>query len=67
MPESNPKPEQKFECGSVVRLKSGGPAMTVSKFDDYYPTGWCYVCVWFDDVLVKQSDLFLETDLELIK
>ena len=33
-----------FQCGDVVRLRSGGPTMTVSRSDE--PRGVC--CVWFE-------------------
>lgn len=36
------KPE--FDIGSVVRLKSGGPSMTVLSFDGKTKE---YECVWF--------------------
>lgn len=39
--------ENEFKIGDVVRLKSGGPTMTVNKIweDSEYRIG----CVWFDD------------------
>jgi len=41
-----------FQVGDVVRLKSGGPKMTVTVIGDIYgtPTIWC---VWF--VSTKQE------------
>jgi uncharacterized protein YodC (DUF2158 family) len=39
-----------FEIGSVVRLKSGGPLMTVHDIDDYSPgPNPGLLCVWFVD------------------
>jgi uncharacterized protein YodC (DUF2158 family) len=38
----------KFQPGSVVKLKSGGPPMTVDEFDEE-DGKWC--CDWFDPVL----------------
>ncbi|MDT0620865.1 YodC family protein [Croceitalea vernalis] len=46
---------QKFTKGDVVRLKSGGPIMTIEKYK--LETGWDYskesdhvvVCTWFDN------------------
>ena len=35
---------EKLEDGTVVQLKSGGPLMTVSYFDDERDQ---YYCVWF--------------------
>jgi len=38
-----------FEVGDVVRLKSGGPAMTVEEVGDSPLAGGPYVhCTWFD-------------------
>lgn len=40
-----------FGPGSVVKLKSGGPPMTVEKVDDDPLTGEVSVsCVWFDEI-----------------
>ena len=33
-----------FHCGDIVRLRSGGPSMTVSRSEG--PQGVC--CVWFE-------------------
>lgn len=41
---NNNKTNQKLEIGNVVRLKSGGPKMTVAKPEDEY--GQVH-CVWF--------------------
>lgn len=38
----------KFEIGDVVRLKSGGPTMTIDMLD--CPPGWV-MCVWYDNDL----------------
>jgi uncharacterized protein YodC (DUF2158 family) len=39
-----------FKKGDTVRLKSGGPLMTVADLGDYGPTGPTegVTCVWFD-------------------
>jgi uncharacterized protein YodC (DUF2158 family) len=54
-----------FKIGDVVRLKSGGPAMTVSKYDDdnrvsctYFPLNGYYYndCIWnsfYEQSLIK--------------
>jgi len=34
--------------GDVVRLKSGGPKMTVQKIGEYMAVGHGAQCVWFD-------------------
>lgn len=47
-----------FNEGDQVRLKSGGPHMTVSSYQD----GLVY-CKWFDRV-TPCSGMFEETDLE---
>ena len=44
--------DQEFKIGDVVRLKSGGPAMTVSHVETGANSvdGQPYLtCVWFDD------------------
>lgn len=48
-----------MRVGAVVRLKSGGPKMTLQAKQD---EGWH--CVWFDAKGDKQSDVFPEDTLE---
>lgn len=49
-----------LKVGDTVRLKSGGPLMTVSEVDsDGYVT-----CEWFDDKHVPQRRGFLAATLE---
>ena len=50
---------KEFEIGEVVKLKSGGPLMTVQSMGDYSPTGPNpgVICVWFDQ-LKKVEDVF---------
>ena len=50
----------KFKTGDVVRLKSGGPEMTVQ---NYVPGKTRVICTWFDDK-GKHSDGFEEDQLE---
>ncbi len=38
--------ENKFEIGDIVRLKSGGPDMTVTSLDRYIDG--VYFCAWFN-------------------
>jgi len=56
-----------FQVGQVVRLKSGGPSMTVSTTGDYSPTGPTngVLCVWFVGTK-KFEDVFDEGVLELM-
>jgi uncharacterized protein YodC (DUF2158 family) len=42
-----------FQVGDVVRLKSGGPDMTVQSID----SDGLY-CTWFDDKKQRQFDTF---------
>ncbi len=54
----------KFNIGDVVRLKSGGPVMTVSKAD----IGDSMVdCIWFDTTGKKFTSSFDEATLEEVK
>ena len=46
------KPQQEFEDGAQVELKSGSPVMTVSTFGDHYGEWWVekskkYELEWF--------------------
>lgn len=50
----------KFEDGSLVRLKSGGPVMTVDSYDDGDEK---YICEWFDNGK-RNTALFRETSIE---
>lgn len=43
----------KFEDGTVVQLKSGGPLMTI---DTYYADGGIYLCQWFKDDKVQHAE-----------
>ncbi len=49
----------KFKVGDIVRLKSGGPHMTLESFGDFTPGPPNGVkCVWFDDKHNKMEDVF---------
>lgn len=37
-----------IDVGNTVRLKSGGPLMTVKKIGEYPPMKVGVCCVWFD-------------------
>lgn len=52
----------KFEVGAVVRLKSGGPKMTIS---DYIDTR--VRCLWFSDTRRVEDGCFYLEMLELVK
>lgn len=58
--------EQKFKPGDVVRLKSGGPKMTIVKFGTGYHHGTVdgYECTWFDDKNTVKTEVFQEALLE---
>jgi uncharacterized protein YodC (DUF2158 family) len=52
----------KFEKGDVVKLKSGGPEMTVSKvkepgstYNNRNDDGYQYNCEWFKGASVERS------------
>ena len=47
-----------FKIGDTVRLKSGGPAMTVSGIESLVPGSggrWQVACVWFAELKVETS------------
>lgn len=50
-----------IRIGDVVRLKSGGPAMTVESRDG---TDW--LCRWFDSKKEIQRDSFPEASLQAV-
>ena len=55
-----------FSPGDVVRLKSGGPAMTVlgpAKNTEGQDKPDSVVCVWFDDKDLNRSHLFVRSEL----
>jgi uncharacterized protein YodC (DUF2158 family) len=59
--------EHKFKIGDVVRLKSGGPNMTVANYDLYgYDSEKKYLCTWFDDKHKHNETLFWGEQLELV-
>lgn len=51
---------QEFKQGDVVRLKSGGPQMTVSyiKEDKDTPEYSDVTCCWFDDAKQVHAEIF---------
>jgi uncharacterized protein YodC (DUF2158 family) len=51
---------QKFKAGDIVRLRSGGPQMTVV---EYSPDN-TYRCKWFDAKYNLSESSFVEDELE---
>jgi uncharacterized protein YodC (DUF2158 family) len=58
-PEVNPTTVE-FHRGDVVRLKSGGPQMTVESVVQFV------ACVWFDEKELKRRNDFLPETLEKV-
>jgi uncharacterized protein YodC (DUF2158 family) len=56
--------ENALHIGDVVRLKSGGPKMTITTIGDLYGTPNVY-CTWFDGVKQYTGD-FPPNALELV-
>lgn len=52
--------EHKWSVGDVVRLKSGGPPMTVA----FLPNLGYATCEWFPDATAVRSHNFAEASLE---
>lgn len=46
-----------YAVGELVRLKSGGPVMTVEAFD-IHANGWMISTTWFDNNLGRARDRF---------
>jgi len=57
---------QKFKTGDVVRLKSGGPDMTVKEMGNQTFNLGQYVCQWFGGKKLEQGH-FMPDSLELAK
>jgi uncharacterized protein YodC (DUF2158 family) len=54
-----------FSKGDLVRLKSGGPSMTVDLTDS--PEPGFVVCSWFDKNQKRQTDEFPADSLEIAR
>jgi uncharacterized protein YodC (DUF2158 family) len=52
--------EKIFTIGDVVKLKSGGPVMTVDSFDENNSRVWC---IWFDEKKTMQTAKFVQESL----
>jgi uncharacterized protein YodC (DUF2158 family) len=57
--------EDNFKTGDIVRLKSGGPNMTVEKYGNYHDGRKC-LCKWFDDKNKLDQKLFMDAELEIV-
>ncbi|ODS55133.1 MAG: hypothetical protein ABS36_10325 [Acidobacteria bacterium SCN 69-37] len=58
---------QTIDDGTKVRLKSGGPTMTVVDFGQYgYGSRESYKCRWFDDKHKLTEATFTEAELEVV-
>ena len=55
----------RFKTGDIVRLKSGGPEMTVKEFRDHVQLR-DYVCQWFAGKKLENG-FFEEDSLEFVK
>jgi uncharacterized protein YodC (DUF2158 family) len=57
-----------FNKGDQVKLKSGGPVMTVQSIGDYSPMGPenGVSCTWFDGAKKRQEDVFDEAILDKV-
>lgn len=49
---------EQFQVGDVVRLKSGGPAMTVTTVGNNMADVMSVWCVWFDQKAAQQNGTF---------
>lgn len=50
-----------FKAGDVVKMKMGGPLMTINEVEDEY-----VICVWFDTRHCLHTDEFLIDMLEKV-
>ena len=62
MDEGDVEPSQEFSSGQLVSLKSGGPVMTVSRFENGSVT-----CQWFGEGDEIQTSSFGPELLELVE
>jgi uncharacterized protein YodC (DUF2158 family) len=58
---------ERFKPGDVVRLKSGGPGMTVVTLDRFGGADQKYKCRWFDAKNVLEDALFTEAELTAVE
>ena len=57
--------EEKFKTGDVVRLKSGGPNMTVVNYGRYNQE-LKVLCEWFDEKHKPDQKTFYDSQLEKV-
>jgi len=58
---------ERFKPGDVVRLKSGGPNMTIVKFGSFsMGTKEGYLCKWFGAKNVLTDEVFSDAELEAV-
>ena len=50
--------QERFEVGDIVRLKSGGPEMTVGQVDQFAGTELAVECEWLDSSHKPQSRVY---------
>jgi uncharacterized protein YodC (DUF2158 family) len=55
-----------FTIGNIVKLKSGGPEMTVAEERNYSGVSVMMRCQWFDGKKLEQGE-FPSNSLELVK
>jgi uncharacterized protein YodC (DUF2158 family) len=48
-----------FKAGDVVRLKTGGPLMTIREVDGYDPA--MVTCIWYDRTMSYGEEKFTKT------
>ena len=53
-----------FKVGDVVKLRTGGPDMTVQVIVPDLPLGAMVSCAWFDDRNQLQQGMFAPATLE---
>lgn len=58
--------DKKFEEGCKVKLKSGGPVMTVRKYLETDENS-VYYCIWFDNDMKFNHNNFMEYELYLVE
>ena len=53
-----------LKAGDIVRLKSGGPKMTVIDYEEAWSS---WQCTWFDSKNTRQTDHFATPLLERVE